>query len=233
MLVNLFYLYSRHLVLNKDIEEKDKKPKTDKIRYQYDEHYFLTDPDEFIQEFWARDLDWQLLEKPISREEFEALPFVRSVFFHYGLELSEPMKAVLYTDKKGGVDVRLLVPEDLADDLVFHYQLRFADRERRNDVEYKVSPSYINAICYCLEKVCNARRRGRYVFTVRYSYLFFSEKKFWNSRLWVFQTLLFQKLMILSRNTQNLVLNIIPSPHFEIITFWSFENFNLGDAGMF
>jgi len=134
---------ARHLVLNKDLPDPAArgggKAKTDKIRYQYDEHYFLTDPDEFIQEFWARDPTWQLLERPITLDEFESLPFVRSVFFHYGLEFSQPMKAQLSTDNKGGVEVKIVVPVDLVDDLVFHYQLRFADRERRNELEYKGS----------------------------------------------------------------------------------------------
>ena len=48
-------------MLNKDVQDvKVKGKKQDKIRYQYDEHYFLTDPDEFIQEFWAQDPDWQV-----------------------------------------------------------------------------------------------------------------------------------------------------------------------------
>lgn len=132
----------RHLVLNKDPKDKNGKQQqpsrsTDNsIRYQYDEHYFLTDPDEFIQEFWAKDPEWQLLDRPITLEEFEALPFVRSVFFHYGLEYSEPLKSVLYATSKGGMDIRLNVTGDEVADLVFHYQLRFADRERRNDVEF-------------------------------------------------------------------------------------------------
>ena len=69
-------LFFRHLVLNKDVQGANKaaaaavpdtnsntktdKKKQDKIRYQYDEHYFLTDPDEFIQEFWAQDPSWQV-----------------------------------------------------------------------------------------------------------------------------------------------------------------------------
>ena len=59
---------------------KDKgvpRPGKDQIRYQYDEHYFMTNPDEFIQEFWPLESKWQLLESPITLEEFEALPFVR------------------------------------------------------------------------------------------------------------------------------------------------------------
>lgn len=131
----------RHLVLNKDPKDKNGKQQASRstdnsIRYQYDEHYFLTDPDEFIQEFWAKDPEWQLLDRPITLEEFEALPFVRSVFFHYGLEFAEPLKSVLYASPKGGMDIRLNVTGDEVHDLVFHYQLRFADRERRNDVEF-------------------------------------------------------------------------------------------------
>jgi len=119
-------LCGRHLVLNKDLQDKNPAPvkqDRDKIRYQYDEHYFLTDPDEFIQEFRASDPQWQLLERPISLEEFEALPFVRSIFFHYGLEYTEPTKSVLTADSKGGAEVKINVPEELGDDIIFHYQV--------------------------------------------------------------------------------------------------------------
>lgn len=132
---------ARHLVLNKDLQDKNPSSPTkkdrDKIRYQYDEHYFLTDPDEFIQEFRATDPDWQLLEHPITLEQFVALPFVRSIFFHYGLEFVEPTKAVLYTDSKGGAEVKISIPEHLCDDIIFHYQLFFADRERRTQTEFR------------------------------------------------------------------------------------------------
>ena len=134
----LFPVCRRHLVLNKDAQEKlVKTKKQDKIRYQYDEHYFLTDPDEFIREFWAADEDKQLLEKPVSLAQFEQMPFVRSVFFHYGLEFDRQMRAVLYADNKGGTEVKVNVPTEYAKDLVFHYQIRFADRERRNDTEFR------------------------------------------------------------------------------------------------
>jgi len=129
---------ARHLVLNKDVQDRpSKSKKDDKIRYQYDEHYFLTDPDEFIQEFWAADYDWQLLDTSITLEQFEAMPFVRSVFFHYGLEFDGAIKSVFHTDNKGGAEVKIRVPPEFSKDLVFHYQLRFADRERRHETEFR------------------------------------------------------------------------------------------------
>lgn len=51
------------------------------FRYEYDDHYFLTDPREFIYEFFPLQEDWQLLKQPISLKDFEELPFVRSLFF--------------------------------------------------------------------------------------------------------------------------------------------------------
>ena len=139
----------RHLVLNKDKrrdrkkeEEKEKTEEkssksSDKIRYQYDEHYFLTDPDEFIQEFWPMEKEWQLLEAPITLEEFEALPFVRSVFFHYAMQFDRPMQSVLDTNERGGADIRIRIPEKYENDLVFYYQLRFADAERKLEATYR------------------------------------------------------------------------------------------------
>lgn len=148
---------ARHLVLNKDrkrgdsaknkdkensVKENGKKDEKsskskDKIRYQYDEHYFLTDPDEFIQEFWPKETDWQLLEAPITLEEFEALPFVRSVFFHFGMRFDRTMPAVIETNERGGADIRIKIPENLENDLVFYYQLRFADTERKLEATYR------------------------------------------------------------------------------------------------
>lgn len=75
----------------------------------------------------------------MTLDEFENMPFVRSVFFHCGLEFQTAMKAVLYTDDKGGSDIRIHVPPDFDSNLVFHYQLRFTEKERRNDVDYNGS----------------------------------------------------------------------------------------------
>lgn len=77
------------------------------------------------------------MEKPVTLEQFEAMPFVRSVFFHYGLEFEESMKSVLYTDNRGGAEVKIRVPYEYSQDIVFHYQIRFADRDRRNDTDFR------------------------------------------------------------------------------------------------
>lgn len=53
------------------------------------------------------------------------------------MQFKEPYSAVLITDDMGGCEVRIRVPEEVARDIVFHYQLRFAPKELRHETEYK------------------------------------------------------------------------------------------------
>ena len=137
---------ARHLVMSKDKKAEttatttttttpstpsssSSKPSRDKIKYQYDEHYFLPDPEEFILEFFPHTAEWQLLEQPITLDEFESLPFVRSLFFHYHLDFVNQRQAVIYTNARGACDIKLRMPEDLKSRLAFHFHLRLAHKE--------------------------------------------------------------------------------------------------------
>lgn len=98
---------ARHLVNAKEAP-KTSKGKNDSLRYEYDDHYFLTDPREFIYEFFPLQEEWQLLKRRITLKEFENLPFVRSLFFRYGLHFAdEGYGAVVYTDDTGAATVRI------------------------------------------------------------------------------------------------------------------------------
>lgn len=120
---------ARHLVNAKEAP-KTGKGKNDSLRYEYDDHYFLTDPREFIYEFFPLQEDWQLLKRPISLKEFENLPFVRSLFFRYGLHFAdEGYGAVVFTDDTGAATIRIAMPADMQGCLIFHYNLKFYDSE--------------------------------------------------------------------------------------------------------
>lgn len=55
------------------------------------------------------------------------------------MQFKDPYSAVLETDEMGGAEIRIKVPEEVAHDVVFHYQLRFAPKELRHETEYKGS----------------------------------------------------------------------------------------------
>ena len=122
------------------------------LRYEYDDHYFLTDPKEFIYEFYPLQSEWQLLKNPITLAEFEELPFVRSLFFRYQLSFpSDNMKSVMHTDSTGkegcvifikehmaihfllgATTIRLEMPSHMQNSLIFHYNLKFYGKDTDN-----------------------------------------------------------------------------------------------------
>ncbi|EYC03165.1 hypothetical protein Y032_0095g2798 [Ancylostoma ceylanicum] len=119
---------ARHLVNAKDSDSENRSDGN--LRYEYDDHYFMTDPEEFIYEFLPHDPNWQLLPRPITLKQFERIPFVRSLFFKYGLSfVDNRLESTLYTDKTGATSVAIRLPEKSGDSLIFHYNLKFFDSE--------------------------------------------------------------------------------------------------------
>ncbi|VDK64948.1 unnamed protein product [Onchocerca ochengi] len=120
---------ARHLVNAKEGNTRTSS-RSDSLRYEYDDHYFMTDPQEFIYEFFPQESEWQLLKNPITLSQFEALPFVRSLFFRYGLSFTDPnLQAVVKADRSGAATISITMSNEALNSLIFHYNLRFFDND--------------------------------------------------------------------------------------------------------
>jgi transglutaminase/protease-like cytokinesis protein 3 len=62
---------------------------------EFEPYYFLTKPGEFVYRHFPADKRWQLLPRPISRQEFLNLPFAGPQFFEYGFVMDSLQGAVL------------------------------------------------------------------------------------------------------------------------------------------
>uniref|UniRef100_A0A7E4ULE6 LIM zinc-binding domain-containing protein n=1 Tax=Panagrellus redivivus TaxID=6233 RepID=A0A7E4ULE6_PANRE len=118
---------ARHIVNAKEsTRQTSQNPKDGNLRYEYDDHYFMTDPEEFVYEFFPADSEWQLLPRPITLKQFENLPFVRSIFFRYGLRFTDSsLPAVIFADRTGAATISISMSPEAVDNLIFHYNLRF------------------------------------------------------------------------------------------------------------
>lgn len=54
---------------------------------KFQNHYFLTPPDEFIYDHLPSDAQWQLLEQPVSKQDYADFVYLRPAFFHTGLAI--------------------------------------------------------------------------------------------------------------------------------------------------
>ncbi|VDN27534.1 unnamed protein product [Gongylonema pulchrum] len=76
-----------------------------------------------------------MLERPITLRQFEALPFVRSLFFRYGLSFTDPnLRAIvkkprstcmcLQADRSGAATISITMSTEALNSLIFHYNLK-------------------------------------------------------------------------------------------------------------
>ena len=77
----------------------------------FDDHYFMTPPSEFIYDHFPEDSRWQLLEHPLSKSEFEKQAFVKPEFFKYGLKLDDRFEGTIRADD--AVNISIFAPDDV------------------------------------------------------------------------------------------------------------------------
>ena len=79
---------------------------------QYDDHYFLTPPRNFIRDHYPEDLRWSLMESPPLLEEFRNGPFRYSAFNKAKIQVFRPIRGIIVADSGDTVTVEL---EEVAD----------------------------------------------------------------------------------------------------------------------
>ncbi|KAM9842845.1 kyphoscoliosis peptidase [Aulostomus maculatus] len=91
---------------------------------RFDDFYFLTEPEEFIDSHFPDEEKWQLLETPISLEEFERRVFKTSAFFSIGLRLLQPRHFYIVTDDgEANVSLGFSRPVTFAYEITQHQDL--------------------------------------------------------------------------------------------------------------
>ena len=79
---------------------------------RFEEFYFLTPPEDLVWTHLPEDPAWQLLDAPISKEEFEGLVYAKPAFFKNDMRIKSPIKGTIDADE--GASVTLSVPEDVS-----------------------------------------------------------------------------------------------------------------------
>lgn len=62
---------------------------------QFNDHYFLTDPAEFISQHYPYDPKWQLLNPQVSKADFDRYPKINDAYFRLGFGPDFPTRGLL------------------------------------------------------------------------------------------------------------------------------------------
>ncbi|XP_013404637.1 uncharacterized protein LOC106169650 isoform X2 [Lingula anatina] len=104
-----------------DYEEGDEEGET---HHRINEFYFMPDPDQFIFTHFPNDQKWQLLEKPLTVDEFGQSMYAREMFWNLGLKLApNSLKTCMVKSNNGEIDIPFELPALDAINVKFRYML--------------------------------------------------------------------------------------------------------------
>ena len=66
-------------------------------------HYFCTNPEYFIRSHFPEEEKWQLLKKPVKKEEYTKMMFIKPDFYTYGFRKIIPDSTILKIDQEGQI----------------------------------------------------------------------------------------------------------------------------------
>ncbi len=93
----------------------------EQITLDLDEFFFMTDPDQFMYLHLPKDPQWQLLEEPLTREEFASLAYVERPFFALNMTVRESSKRCIIIPVDGEADLDFGIPQETAKNLRYSY----------------------------------------------------------------------------------------------------------------
>ncbi len=93
---------------------------------KFDDHYFMTPPSQFIFSHFPEKEQWQLLDAPLSKEEFHNLVYLEADFFNLGLKLGQ-RNGTINADKQ--LNLSIFAPQDV----LMMAKLEYVDRAAAGD----------------------------------------------------------------------------------------------------
>ena len=95
---------------------------SENFHQRFNEFYFLMPPDVSIYTHFPKDIEWQKLQFPVSRDEFLSLIKTNAHFFEYNLSFLSHSKSLIQADSS--LQIELIAPEDV----ILSAHLKLSDR---------------------------------------------------------------------------------------------------------
>ncbi|XP_026137005.1 hillarin-like [Carassius auratus] len=105
---------------------------------RYEEYYFLTDPETFIDCHYPEEEEWQLLESPIKVEEFDKRVLKKPDFYKLNLTLNHPKNFLIITEN-GEATVSMSFPQ------LVHFTYRISQLSGKKPQEVSKSIGFLTS----------------------------------------------------------------------------------------
>ena len=98
-----------------DEEGEDAKEQDDQTQHIVNEFFFIPNPEELVQTHFPSDPAWQLMEQPITKQQFEEQTYLRERFFDLNCSIDDSAsKKCIIKVPKGEVDIKVNIGNENA-----------------------------------------------------------------------------------------------------------------------
>lgn len=137
----------------------------------YNDYYFFTPPQELIHTHYPEERHWQLLDKKVTREEFENFVYLKPAYFKHHLQTSSHANYTI--DADDAVQVKVWTPEDILVGASIYYGNNQLDQNfvfiQRNKDLWEINACFTDADSYILRLFAKRREKeGPYDWALEY-----------------------------------------------------------------
>lgn len=117
-----------------NVTQEDEESSEGTTQHRINEFYFLPDPDKLIWTHFPDEMQWQLLDRPVTIKEFEDHVYIRERFHYLGMKLmpNSHDKCMLQS-KDGEIELVFSLPVKQSENSRFKYMLYHGQKTRNSE----------------------------------------------------------------------------------------------------
>ncbi|XP_052257258.1 uncharacterized protein LOC127862250 isoform X3 [Dreissena polymorpha] len=119
-----------------NVTQEDEESAEGTTQHRINEFYFFPDPDKLVWTHYPDEVQWQLLDRPVSQKEFEEHVYLRERFHYLGMKLmpNSHDRCVL-SSKDGEIEIVFSLPPKSSENSRFKYMLYQGQKSRNKEEE--------------------------------------------------------------------------------------------------
>lgn len=119
-----------------NVTQEDEDVSEGTTQHRINEFYFMPDPDKIVWTHFPDEMQWQLLDKPVSLKDFEEHVYIRERFHYLGMKLMpNSQEKVLLFSKDGEIELVFSLPVKQSENSRFKYMLYKGHKSAGDDGE--------------------------------------------------------------------------------------------------
>ncbi|XP_053394143.1 uncharacterized protein LOC123525111 isoform X4 [Mercenaria mercenaria] len=117
-----------------NVTQEDEETSEGTTQHRINEFYFFPDPDKIVWTHFPDEMQWQLLDRPVTLKEYEEHVYIRERFHYLGMKLMpNSHDKCMLTSKDGEIELVFSLPVKQSENSRFKYMLYHGQKNKTSE----------------------------------------------------------------------------------------------------